>query len=311
MGFLSARNLIRENITSIDQQIKVIEDDDLKKLQQCELSILRDINKLCKDHGLHIMLGGGTLLGAVRHKGFIPWDDDIDLMIMRCEVQAFITLVEEHFQDQYEVQYPHDDYEHYMSFIKIRKKDTTYIEMGYEKLPNTNGVYLDVFIIENVPDQKLTRNWFGLLCNFYLFLGPSLVFFAFESKIEKKMYASSLKGNVLYNLRKFLGFLFSWKSVYEWYAIMSDYFKKYEERNDTKMITIPTGRRHYFGEMLPRSYFQDFVLLPFEDLEVYAPISYIAYLENLYGKNYMELPPVEQREKHCVVDFDFTRRKDS
>lgn len=311
MGFLSARNVISENIISVDQQIKAIEHDDLKKLQECELSMLRDVNAICKQHDLHLMLGGGTLLGAVRHKGFIPWDDDIDLMIMRHEVDTLIQLVEDHLSDQYEIQYAHDDYEHYMSFIKIRKKDTTYIEMGYEHLPNADGVYLDIFIIENIPDHKLARNWFGLVCNFLLFLGPSLIFFEFESKIEKKLYGSSFKGKLLYQARKCLGFLFSWKSVYEWYAIMDHYFAKYKNLHQSRMVTIPTGRRHYFGEMLPRHYFSEFVLLPFEDLEVYAPVAYKEYLVNLYGKRYMELPPVEKREKHYVVDFDFHKGKDS
>lgn len=306
---MSARDIISNNIKKFENQTKLIDDEDLKKLQRCELSILEDVNALAMKHGLHIMLGGGTLLGAVRHLGFIPWDDDIDLMMMRNEVETFISLVEEELSDRYEIQYAHQGTEHYMSFIKIRKRDTTYIELGYEHLPNTNGIYLDVFVIENIPDHPIKRNFYGLVCNFLAFLGPSLLFFNFESKFEKILYNSTCKGALVYNTRKFLGFLFSWKSVSDWYIILDQYFKKYEGNMDSKMVTVPSGRRHFFGEMLPRTYFQEFVLLPFESIEVYAPVCYKEYLLNLYGEHYLEIPPVSQREKHYVIDFDFEQRR--
>lgn len=300
MSFLRTRNVLHGFLQKNNKALICIEGEQLQALQACELEMFRDINDLCFRENIPLMVGGGTLLGAVRHKGFIPWDDDIDLMLPRSYVDRFVKLVKSEFADRYTMQY-HDG-RMTNGFMKIRKKGTTYIEVGEETLPENNGVYLDVFIIENVPDQPLYNKLYGYLCNLRLYIATSVLIRQSTSDAYWTLLRQNKDAERNYKFRSALGFFFSWRNFDGWFRSNDKFFSRYSDRT-TKRVSIITGRGHYFGEMFPREVYAETCELPFEDMTVKAPRQYTTYLRQMYGENYMQLPPEDKREHHYVIDM--------
>lgn len=300
-SFLRTRNAIRTISDYGDYPLVEIQGDLLKALQQCELEMLRDINRVCFQKKIDLMVGGGSLLGTVRHQGFIPWDDDIDLMLHREQVGQFVEAIRREYADRYTVQYLSDDMA--CGFIKIRKKGTTYVELGDELVPQNNGVYLDIFIIEHIPDGELLSKWFGFCCNLRLYIATSVYMYRYTSEQCRNAMRTSRDADRNYRFRSALGFLFSWRSPSEWFISNDRFFSRYQGKK-TRRVSIITGRGHYFGEMFPKEVYEKTIELPFEDLIVQAPERYKTYLNQMYGPDYMELPPEGKREHHFVVKIE-------
>lgn len=128
----------------------------VKDLQRVLFEMLVQIDEICKENGVQYSLSSGTVLGAVRHKGFIPWDDDLDLMFMRDEYEKFLNLPKEEFasrgltlQKEYDKIWP-------LTFSKVRKDNTTYIEHGPDIIEGAHlGVYIDIFPVDNLSNNAL------------------------------------------------------------------------------------------------------------------------------------------------------------
>ena len=300
-SFLRTRDVLHQFLGQSDNGLIRVEGELLEKLQLTELEMLRDVNSLCRRENIDLMAGGGTLLGAVRHKGFIPWDDDIDLMIRREQVERFTELVRRELSDRYELQYLDDDMA--FGFIKIRKKGTTYVEAGDPDGPMTNGVYLDVFISENVPDGALAYKLFGLACNARLYIATSVNMYENTDPAYRELVRRDRDAERNFRFRAALGRLFSWRSAGGWFCANDRFFSRYRSRR-TRRVSIITGRGHYFGETFPREVYDQVTDLPFADLTVKAPARYETYLRQMYGANYMEVPPVEKREHHYVAKIE-------
>jgi lipopolysaccharide cholinephosphotransferase len=126
------------------------------KLRSILLMMYNDVAKLCKENNLTLMLGGGSALGAVRHNGFIPWDDDLDLMMYRPDYDKLISLLESGaLSDKYEFSAPNPHSISTNRFLMIYLKGTTLEEVGTSNLSVPKGIKLDVFAIVNVPSNKL------------------------------------------------------------------------------------------------------------------------------------------------------------
>lgn len=119
------------------------------ELRKVEVEILKEIHKICTENDLQYYLCGGTLLGAVRHKGFIPWDDDIDIVMPRDDYNKFITLcLNGKLDKQYILQNTDTEPEYHLPFTKIRKKHTFFDEEGVRKLKIHKGIFVDIFPLD-------------------------------------------------------------------------------------------------------------------------------------------------------------------
>ena len=126
--------------------------EELKALQACFLEIIKDIDRVCQEHGLCYMAAGGTALGSVRHKGFIPWDDDVDILMPREDLNRFVELFEECMGDKYELTTPNSDKYQLESMISaVYKKNTLKAAFLDYNTPFPKGVHIDIFAIESVP----------------------------------------------------------------------------------------------------------------------------------------------------------------
>ena len=284
-------------LNAVDSNDLLIEiDDELRyKLQNMLKEIFMDILAVCKKHDLKIFLVGGSALGAVRHHGFIPWDDDLDAGMVRDDYERFKMIFEKELSSKYILNAPNYHGKSKERFAKIMKKGTVIQELIDVGDLERCGVFLDIFILDNVPDNILFRKIKGNYCNFLEFIAGQVRLVECMDNDLKVMLKRT--GRTTYVIRMIVGKIFSFKNSHKWHDKI-DNVVQYKNEN-TKYVTIATGRKHYFGEMLLRNELFPLKTNVFEGEEVPVFYNEDYYLSNLYG-NYMSIPPVEKREKHFV-----------
>lgn len=262
----------------------------------------RDISFACEKEGLTLFLGGGSCLGAVRHKGFIPWDDDIDLNMLRADYEKLPSALEKHFPGKYKLKGPGLSDEYLYPFVKIEKRGTL-IRTVLEIEGENPGIGIDLFPLDCVPDNKLSRLIFGFRNTLVYYIAICVKLYAHRSSPAIKLIRSTKEGRKSLNFRLFLGGLFSFRSYKNWYRKFDRLAQKYKKRK-TRCITCSSGRNHFFGEMLPLKEVLPPFDCTFEGLPAKIYGNYDRYLSSLYG-DYMQLPPPEKRERHFILQLDF------
>ncbi len=277
----------------------MLTDQQLQELHVFLAEMLKDIVSLCDKYKLRYSMGGGSCLGTVRHKGFIPWDDDLDINMPRKDYEKFSKVFKRELGDRYILNAPNYSDKVIARFPKVLAKNTEYVTKGFRQDPEFEKVFIDIFIMENVPNNKLIRFIKGSYVNALEFIaGQVLIHNAGKNNKDSVI---EIIGTKNYFFRNAIGFIFSWKSYTKWCNSIDRIVRHSNERS--KFVCFPTGRKHYFGEIIRRGTILPFKKMKFESIEVSVPNDYKRYLSNLYGDNYMKLPPVEKREKHSVISF--------
>lgn len=261
----------------MSRQIKDIEE--IKKIQ---LDILKYVDHFCSQNNIKYALGYGTLIGAVRHKGFIPWDDDIDIIMRRNDYDRFIKLFSKE-TGRYKVWAHNLQPDYPIPYAKVTDEKTL-------KLEGTNyyverGVDIDVFPLDDLPnDEKTIDKVYKKL----RILSAIYNFKQIKYSTKRKWYK---------NLILCLGRIaFFWYSMNKLVADISNNAQSYNGCLGDKcanLVDFSTGIK----EIMPKSYTDSFVKMQFEDSAFPVPVEYDAYLRCIYG-NYMELPPEEERITH-------------
>ena len=132
---------------------KVYDDKTLKKLHKVEIEILDEIVRICKKHNIKYSLFAGTMLGAVRHAGFIPWDDDIDVGMLRSDYEKFIKIAHEELDSKFSLDCFEYNKKYHLGFAKIKKNGTIFDEEASHHMDNHKGIFVDVFPVDNVYDN--------------------------------------------------------------------------------------------------------------------------------------------------------------
>lgn len=276
---------------------KYLSDDKIFFLHQILIKALDDVLSVCKKYDIKIMAGGGTALGTVRHQGFIPWDDDVDLNIERKDYEKFVSIFDRELGDKYVLNAPNYKNSAKVRFPKIYIKG---VEIMYSETKEYKPLFIDLFIIENVPSNFFLRTVRGVVIQGLMFVSSRVTTFEDSKKTNEKQYWNTTSsGRRFYNRRIFWGQLFSFYPAWKWYNIL-DKLCNYKKK--TGLVSIPTGRRHYFGEMQNIEVFFPVQLGEFEGLDIYLPNNYDTYLKSLYGDDYMQIPPEEKRERHYFLD---------
>lgn len=288
----------KDTVNNINSnEIRFLSDEELKNLKKIMFECYQDVYRVCEKHNLSIMLGGGSALGAVRHNGYIPWDDDFDALMPRKDFEKLKIIFEREFGDKYILISPNYRGSSINRFPKVLINGTRFVEVGANPKSEYNKIKIDIFILENVPNNIIVRYLKGAWGTFLMYICSRVERFEdTESCFSKTDIATSMK------FRRFIGRLFSFKNASEWRNIVD---KACQYKKETNYLGIPTGRKHYFGEILPRSCYLPVSQGIFEGQAVSLPGDYDKYLSNLYG-DYMKLPPIEKREKHSIVDIAFS-----
>ena len=276
-----------------------LSDNELKRLQGCLLEMFIDIKKLCDDNHILYMMSGGSCLGSVRHKGFIPWDDDIDIMMTREEYSKFRKCFIEKSYSDYMLAEPVVTKGYYYKMPKVYNVNTRLVSIREEGYRKYNMISIDVFIIENAPESNILRMFRSKLYNLSFHAASVCLDYMFPSApIERKcMEDSDLKK--YFDFRKRLGCIFSHIGGIEVYMKICEKLANYPWK--TTLVCIPSAIS-YDREVLPSRVFENVSEGEFCGYKVNNPGDYDRYLSNLY-KNYMVIPPIEKREIHVVYEL--------
>ncbi len=257
--------------------------NEIKQLQQVELEILLEFKRICEKYNLTYFLVAGTLLGAVRHQGFIPWDDDVDVAMYREDFEIFKKVCKKELPKEYFLQTRETDPNYFMQIIRIRKHDTYVCENIFEHLNFHKGIYIDIFILEKMPKSDFLCDWiFKLQCaltdSVKLKLGLEVTYERtnklrrFIFKIMQKM---PLK--LLYKVQDALLYFLHHLYCKCHYATLS-------------------GRHGYPREVYQKEWLEPPVTLIFEGHEFSVPAQWDKVLCNMYGDDYMKIP--QKKEVH-------------
>lgn len=262
-------------------------DKQLAKLKQTELDMLKCVLTICGKFQIPCFLIGGSALGAVRHGGMIPWDDDIDVGLYRKDYELFIEKAQELLPDHYFLQTFETDPQYPFPFLKIRDSRTTFIETTLSRLQINHGVYLDVFPLDYYPDKFFERIVFDIknrLMKFRLWY----------------YFNVADRGSLMKRILGFCGFCCS--CVF--YPTVPVMLRKREELY--KKCGKSTHIANYGGawdkkETVPEEWFSNGSAAVFDGMHVTVPKEYDKYLTHIYG-DYMQFPPEEKRVPHHYLD---------
>ena len=302
MGFLknalSTRKAMQK--TPALDFIRELSDDELHALQDCFLEIIKDVADACERHGICYMAAGGTALGSVRHRGFIPWDDDVDLLMPRKDLKRFLEIFDETLGDRYEITSPDSKYPLESMITAVYKKGTYKASLSTLDTDLPKGVHIDIFSIDTVPVNPVIRRIKGTAAMGLQYIAVSTLFRKLSSPKKKEFFGQTGAGKVNYAIRMTVGTVFSFLPCEKWAA----WFDRFVScRKDTGLWAVPTDIGHYFGHIMPKDVYVPPVKGPFEDMEINLPHDPDAYLKNQYG-DYMTIPPEADREKHWSIGFD-------
>lgn len=264
----------------------------LQRLQQEELSILKQIAALCDKYQLRYYLLAGTLLGAVRHQGFIPWDDDIDIAMPRADFERFQQIAKTELPKELFLHYGTTDPNYYLPFMKIRREGTLFEEYAAPKKLRHQGIFVDIFPLDHAP--KNTGFLFHLKGQTIKKL-KSILFLKAGGDAPKKgkqwLLAVCLPIPTSWIFRLLVQLMQSHtKEAAPYYA---NYGSRYAYPKETVAKTLYASGKA-----------ATFVSHSFQ-----VPSQAEALLEQIYGANYMELPPEEERRTHLPTRIQFRKEE--
>lgn len=270
--------------------------DDLTRVHQVNLQMLKEIDRICRKHRLTYMLDAGTLIGAVRHRGFVPWDDDADVAMTRENFDAFLKAAAQELPPEMELVLPHE-YHRGKGFYDftpriIYKNSSTHKkddpEMVYYE-GKLNHLWVDIFVLDNLPDKKLDAFFAkGLQALVYgLAMGHR-----YRLDYQKYSFPAKLAVGVLAAAGRLIPM--------GWLCAMQQKLAVKDRKKKTKCFYYSNYQPDFLYVTIPREWSSQVVELPFAGTKLMCPEAWHKVLTEVYG-DYRKLPPKEKRvPSHCT-----------
>lgn len=271
----------------------ILSPKEYRKLQNVQLIALLEVNRLCKLHNLRYFLAFGTLLGAVRHKGFIPWDDDVDITMPRDDMLRFVSICKDELDSDFFIQTPETESEYSLPIIRLRVNGTKCVEFDFKDVNMHNGIFVDIYPCDNVPDSRIKRFTYKYVSKYLIT----------SVNICQGIYVQHL-----HLFMKFVAYALSFplrfisKSIR--IKLRDGYLSKYNKR-DSRDVVVQDGRGLVWKYIYPHEFIDSVEYMDFEGMSLPCSKLYMDMLSQMYG-NYMELPPVDKRmQHHGFIQLDF------
>ena len=268
-------------------------DHTLRELQLCELELVKAVLSICEKHHLTVFMMGGTFLGAVRHKGFIPWDDDVDLGMSREDYETFLTVAPGELPQGYVLRHFASDPD--MPYYPAQVVDPSFEILDTSaQIAKTRSAWIDLFPLDGMPKSKV-----GCFFHKYrlLYLRMMLKFSQFSQVVAVNLAHRPLHERILIAVGKHLH-LESRLDTQKRMMLIDKCLKKYPYKGANQVVNFMGAYK--FREMFPKSIYDSLADYPFETLTLAAPADYDTVLRQMYG-DYMTPPPKEEQNKHGTV----------
>lgn len=272
---------------------------DLTRVHQANLAVLKEIDRICRKYKLKYVLDSGTLLGAVRHQGFIPWDDDADVAMTRANFDGFLKVAPRELPEDMELVLP-DSYHGGKGFYDftpriIYKNSRTHEEdeeMAFYD-GKLNHLWVDLFVLDALPDSRIgAAAAKGLQAGIYgLAMGHRYQLDYGKYRLFTRLFVRMLAG---------IGRLIPMK----WLVRLQDGFARKDRKKKTKRMYYSNYQPDFLYVTVERQWSAQTVRLPFEDTTLMCPKGWHEVLTQIYG-DYRKLPPKEQRKpSHATVEIE-------
>lgn len=269
----------------------------LRQVQMTQLEIGKEIKRVCEENHIRFFLDSGSTIGAARHKGFIPWDDDMDIGMLRSEYEKFIKIAPYALDKKYFLQTWDTDPQYPYFFAKIRKIGTMFKETSTADSLVHNEIWVDIFPYDSFPDNKRDQLEQKKKVTMYEYA------ITVKKGVKRWLNHDKLVEQCLVWIKYLPARIFGWfHSVESMQKNMEEWLTKYNLEN-TEYLYTAVGIIPYGKWKIHRSCFMDYAYLDFEDDKFPVPGDYETYLTEGYG-DWRKLPPVEKRgNQHKILEI--------
>lgn len=260
-------------------------DEYLGRLHSELLEIMDEIDRVCIENEIQYYLIGGTLLGAIRHKGFIPWDDDFDIAMPRKDFRKFIQIYEKTLSQDFKLEWINNNNEYWLPFAKVVRKDTLFNQEIYADERKAFGIFVDIFPLDSTKEYSQSverRSWWVRKIKAMLQIKAGLV----KSSEIKKAVCNMISSKLLHRIM--------------------EYFMSQKDSSENRCYTNFGSQYSAKKQTIKRTYYGTGRRMKFENREYICPENAEGVLESIYGENYMELPPVNKRTTHYPRNVRFS-----
>ena len=282
-----SKGIIKSDFLKAETKCDFYIDEKRKKIWAVELDLFLEFDRICKKHNLKYYVMGGSLIGAVRHNGFIPWDDDIDVAMLREDYEKFISVGIDELGEPYFLQLPCKDNDYFYSFAKLRNKNTSAVSEIFKYAKFNQGLFMDIFPLDNCVKKDLKERF---------------------NKIKKLTYDIStymrLTNPELDDNNKKRVENYSGRNPKDTFNEIQSIAQMYNDVN-TKYVNTAVFTAYSYDTLLyKKEWLNEIIYADFEGFKVPIPKGYDDVLRVQYG-NYMELPPINKRGiEHNGAIFD-------
>lgn len=268
---------------------------EMKKVWAVQLDMLKELERVCEKYGLTYFADSGTLIGAIRDKGYIPWDDDIDLVMMRTDYEKLVEVAPKEFKYPYFFQNTYSDEMYIRAHSQLRNSETTgFIKQDKDK-PFNKGIFIDVFPLDYLPDNEFKRKYFlfGIKLRWKILLLST-----------STQNLRTIKAKIVGYMMKPFVYAIGYKKLFRRYERYCSRYNS-DKCKELSYVAYSLGKEKHIWK---KEWFEGRKKVPFEFTDVYIPIGYDERLKKEYG-NYMTHSHAPSSHGECILNADVPYRK--
>ncbi len=300
---MDSRSVLKNGFNN-NENVIFLSGEDMDHVKDVLRMMLSDFESISQKYSINYTLGGGSALGAVRHGGIIPWDDDVDINIPRRDFNKLLRVMHKYRGKKYTLYCPEIGANHGLGCAQLKLNGTVYKSFNeLSKKESDCGICIDLFVIENTYNNVVLRYFHGFLCLIFGYLltcrktYEDISYIEDYVDIDSEAYKRFKTKARIGGLVKFISLDHLGKLTAKVYSMCTD--------DNSQYVTVPTGRKHFFGELYHRPILCESRRIVFDNVETNVTKYSEEYLSTLYGKDYMVIPKEGKHEQHPLMGLDF------